>query len=303
MNAAKTALLLAGLTALLAGLGMILDRALGTGGIMFILFAGIGIVMNWVSYFYSDKIVLKMYNAREVSPAEAPELHQIVDRLCARTQLPKPRVCIIPMDVPNAFATGRNPKHGVVACTQGIMRILSWEELEGVIAHELGHIRNRDTLVSTVAASIAGAIGVIANFLQWGAIFGGGNRDENGGNPLVLLLMAILAPIAAMIVQMAISRTREFGADRAAAEMTGNPDALASALRRLESYAKNYPIQAPQAQGTQHMFIINPFKGSGMSELFSTHPPTEKRVAALAALRGKVARPVAGGPPPVPAGY
>jgi len=294
MNAMKTALLLASLTALLGLMGMGLDRFLGTGGLMTVLFLGVGIVMNWVSYFYSDKIVLKMYKAREVSPAEAPQLHQMVDTLCAWAKLPKPKVCIVPTDVPNAFATGRNPEHGVVAVTEGILRALSYEELEGVVAHELGHIKHRDTLVSTVAASIAGAIGMLANIGQFGLFFGGGNREE-GGNPFVLLIMAMLAPIIAMMVQMAISRTREYGADRGAVEMTGNPDAMARALQRIEGFAKNY--QMPATQGTQHMFIINPLSG-GLGGLFSTHPPTEKRVAAIMALKQQgVGRNM---PPPIP---
>ncbi len=299
MGVIKTAFLLASLTALLGLMGMMLDRFLGTGGIMTILFLGIGIVMNWVSYFYSDKIVLKMYKARVVTPAEAPQLHQMVDTLCARTGLPKPKVAIVPTEVPNAFATGRNPKNAVVAVTEGILRALSYEELEGVVAHELGHVKNRDTLVSTVAASIAGAIGMLANIGQWGLFFGGGGSDEEGGgNPFVLIIMMILAPIVAMVVQMAISRTREFGADRFAVESTGNPDAMANALRRIQNFAQSYKM--PAAQGTQHMFIINPLSGGGMSQLFSTHPPTEKRIAAIMALKAKgVGR--ATMPPPIPA--
>lgn len=295
MNGVKTAFLLASLTALLGLLGMAMDRFLGTGGVLTVGFLAFGIVMNWVSYFYSDKIVLKMYRAQEVTPAEAPQLHQAVDNLCARMGLPKPKVCIVPSDVPNAFATGRNPEHGVVAVTQGIMRALSYEELEGVLAHELGHIRNRDTLVSTVAASIAGAISMLANMGQWGLFLGGG-RDREGGNPFIGLIMLILAPIVAALVQMAISRTREYGADRAAVETTGNPDAMASALRRIESYAQNYAM--PTAQGTQHMFIINPLRGHGISELFSTHPPTEKRIAAIMALGRQPRRGAM--PPPIP---
>lgn len=282
MGVAKTAFLLMSLTALLGLIGMGLDQFMGTGGIMTVLFLGIGIVTNWVSYFYSDKIVLKMYKAREVSPTEAPQLHAMVDRIAARMNLPKPKVCIVPTDVPNAFATGRNPEHGVVAMTEGIMRALNPDELEGVVAHELAHIRNRDTLISTVAASIAGAIGMLANIGQFGLIFGG-NRDQNGGNPLVMLLMIIVAPMIAMMMQMAISRTREYGADRAAVEATGNPEAMANALRRIESFARNYEM--PTAQGTQHMFIINPLTGGGISQLFSTHPPTDKRIAAIMALR------------------
>jgi len=286
MNAAKTAMLLAGLTALLAGMGMVLDRVMGTGGLMFTIFLLFGIVTNWVSYFYSDKIVLKLYKARVVTPQEAPELHEMIDRLCAKINIPKPKVCIIPTDTPNAFATGRNPQHAAVAATEGILRLLSREELEGVMAHELGHVRNRDTLVSTVAASISGAIGALAQAGQFGMIFGGSGRDREGANPIVLLIMLILAPMIAMFVQMAISRTREFGADRAAAEMTGNPDALASALQRLEAYARRAPM--PAVEGTQHMFIINPLKGSDVASLFSTHPPTAKRVEALGRIKAEM---------------
>ena len=228
-----------------------------------------------------------MYRAREVTPAEAPQLHQMVDTLCARMKLPKPRVCIVPTEVPNAFATGRNPEHGVVAVTDGILRALNYEELEGVVAHELGHIRNRDTLVSTVAASIAGAISMMANMGQWGMMFGGGNR-ENGGNPIVAIVMLLLAPIVAMLVQMAISRTREYGADRAAVEATGNADAMANALRRIESFATNYKM--PTAEGTQHMFIINPLAGGGLHALFSTHPPTAKRIEAIMKLKNQTGR-------------
>lgn len=283
MNGLKTTFLLASMTSLLGLLGLALDKFMGTGGLLMVLFLGFGIVMNWVSYFYSDKIVLKMYKAREVTPAEAPDLHQMVDTLCGRMGLPKPKVCIVPTEVPNAFATGRNPEKGVVACTEGIMRALSYEELEGVVAHELGHIRNRDTLVSTVAASIAGAISMLANMGQFGMLFGGGRDREGGGNPIFALLLLFLAPFVAMLVQMAISRTREFGADRAAVEATGNPDAMANALRRIESYAKNY--QMPTAEGTQHMFIINPLSGGGLHALFSTHPPTAKRIEAIMKLK------------------
>ena len=281
LNIAKTALLMAGLTALLAACGLLLDRFLGTGGLMMIAFTLIGVATNWISYFYSDTIVLKMYGAKEVTPAESPQLHQIVDRICARASLPKPKVCIIPIDVPNAFATGRNPKNAAVACTHGILRALTWEELEGVIAHELGHIRNRDTLIATVAASIAGLIGSLAHVAQFGMLFGGhSNSEEGNGNPFALLLMILLAPIMAMIIQMAISRTREFAADRAAAQLTGNPDALARALQRLESYARTYPL-GREAEATQHLFIINPLTGKDMMHWFSTHPSTEDRIKAL----------------------
>jgi heat shock protein HtpX len=290
MNVLKTSFLLAALTALLGGFGLILDGAFGTGGIMTVGFLVFGIIMNWASYWFSDSIVLKMYGAQVVTEREAPDLHAMTRRLVQRAGMPMPRLAIIPTDMPNAFATGRDPEHGVVAVTEGILRVLNTEELEGVIAHELGHIRNRDTLVSTVAASIAGSIGTLANVAQFGAMFGvgGGHQDneEGGGGalaPLVMIIMAIVAPIIALILQMAVSRTREFGADRAAAEMTRNPAALASALRQLE-YAAEHGMEAAAATvrpGTQHMFIVSPMVGGGLAKLFSTHPPTEERIAAL----------------------
>lgn len=308
MNRMKTTLLLASMTALLAFLGWLLDRILGTGGLMMAAFFGLGIIMNWVSYFYSDKLILKMYHAREVSPAEAPELHRMIDRLVARIGIPKPKVCIIPTDMPNAFATGRNPEHAAVAATEGILRILTPEELEGVMAHELGHVKNRDTLVQTVAATIAGAIGMLASSARWGMMFGmgGGGRDDReggGSNPLfaiLLMIFSFLAPILALLAQMAISRTREFGADRAAAEMTSRPESLASALMRLESYAMRRPTEVPT--GTQHLFIVNPFAGHKAMHLFSTHPPTEARVAALREIQTELltGRRTAGPPPPPP---
>lgn len=286
MNVFKTYMLLGVLTAILTAIGWGLDQMLGTGGMMMMAFLMLGIITNWISYFFSDKIVLKMYRAQEVSPAEAPELHEIVERISRTAGIPKPKVCIIPTDVPNAFATGRNPANGVVACTNGIMNALNWKELEGVIAHELGHIRNRDTLVATVAATLAGAIGMMSNMGQFGLFWGGGRHsddsDGDGGNPLMLiltLLLIIFAPIIAMLVQMAISRTREFGADRAAAELTRNPEGLASALEKLDAYAHRY--QMPASPGTAHLFIVNPLSGASVRTLFSTHPSTEDRVRRL----------------------
>lgn len=287
MNGLKTTALLAALTALLAAFGWLLDRVLGTGGIMMAMFFGFGIIMNWVSYFYSDKLILKMYNAKVVTPEEAPELHRIIDRLVARSGLPKPKVCIIPTDVPNAFATGRNPQNAAVAATEGIMRALSPDELEGVMAHELAHVKNRDTLIQTVAATIAGAIGMLASVSRWGMLLGGGRSEGQGSNPvfmILLLVLSFLAPFLAIMAQMAISRSREFGADRGGAEMSGKPEALASALMRLESFAQRHPMQVPA--GTQHLFIVNPFAGHKVMNLFSTHPPTEARVAALRELQG-----------------
>ncbi|RME98039.1 MAG: protease HtpX, partial [Alphaproteobacteria bacterium] len=225
------------------------------------------------------KMVLRMYGARQVSEAEAPELVQMVRTLAQRAGLPMPKVFIIEQDQPNAFATGRNPENGVVAVTTGIMRILSREELEGVIAHELAHIRNRDILVATVAAAIAGAISYLAQIAQWGLIFGAGRDDEEGGNPLAALVMMIVAPIAALLVQMAISRVREFGADRGGAAIAGNPQYLASALKKLHMASQRIPLAANPA--TSHLFIVNPLAGGGMAKLFSTHPPIEERIARL----------------------
>lgn len=250
-----------------------------------LIFLVMGIAMNWVSYFYSDKIVLKMYNAQQVSPEEAPQLHQIVERVAQEAGIPKPKVYIVQDEVPNAFATGRNPQHGVVAVTTGILNALTWRELEGVLAHEMGHVKNRDTLISTVAATIAGAIGSLAQFGHMGLLFGGGGRNQGeggGGNPLTFIvgmITVVVAPIIAMMVQMAISRTREYGADATGAHFTGDPGALANALEKIDAYA--HREQMPVTPGTQHMFIINPLSGSSMSSLFSTHPPTEERVKRL----------------------
>jgi len=244
----------------------------GTGGMMLAFLVAAG--LNLVSYWYSGSIVLRMYNAEEVTRAEAPELHEMVDRLRRRADLPMPKVCIIPQDQPNAFATGRNPDHAVVAVTKGIMNTLDREELEGVIAHELAHIKNRDMLTSTVAATLAAAITLLARF---GFFFG---RDRGG--LITSLLMMILAPLAAMLIQMAISRSREYAADRDGAEIAGNPMGLANALRRMEQVAEQRPMQGAN-EATSHMFIVNPFSGgmSGLRSLFSTHPPTEERIGRL----------------------
>jgi heat shock protein HtpX len=240
-------------------------------------------VMNFISYWFSDKIVLKTYGGKEVSPEEAPRFHAIVDRLIARANLPKPKLYLLPGDSPNAFATGRNPNHAAVAATEGILKLMSDEELEGVIAHELAHVANRDILISSVAATIAGAITFLATMARWGALFGGygvGGRDErNGGNVVTLLLTAILAPIAAMIVQMAISRSREFAADATGARFAGQPYGLAKALEKLDAASKRPPMAATQA--TAHMFIVAPFTGSAIMNLFSTHPPIEERIRRL----------------------
>ena len=268
-NGVKTALLLGALSGLLLLIG---ELAGGANGLMMAFV--IAVIMNFGSYWFSDKIVLRMYHAQPVGP-EHP-LHQMTARLAQRASLPMPKVYVIPDSSPNAFATGRNPSHAAVAATQGIIQALSEAELEGVIAHELAHVKNRDILTSSIAATIAAAIMMFARF----AMFFGGNRDrEGGGNPIALLAMVILAPFAAMIVQMWISRTREFAADATGAEIAGNPYGLANALQKIEAIAKRVPMDANPA--TAHMFIVKPFSGGGLANLFSTHPSTAARVEAL----------------------
>ena len=269
-NGLKTALLLGALSGMLLLIGELLGGA--NGLIMAFAFAAI---MNLGSYWFSDKIVLRMYRAQEVSASHP--LYQMTERLVRRANLPMPKVYVIPDSSPNAFATGRNPSHAAVAATQGIIQALSEHELEGVIAHELAHVRNRDILISSVAATIAAAIMMVARM----AMFMGGSRDERGGgaNPIVLLGMMILAPVAAMLIQMAISRSREFAADATGAAIAGNPYGLADALRKIEAIAKRVPLEANPA--TAHMFIVKPFTGGGLMSLFSTHPPTEARIRAL----------------------
>lgn len=273
MAGIKTAALLGGLSALF----LLIGGALGGQNGMMIAFV-FAIITNVGSYWFSDRIVLRMYRATEVGQ-EHP-LYQTTARLAQRAGLPMPKVYIIPDMSPNAFATGRNPQHAAVAATEGILRILSQAELEGVIAHELAHVRNRDILISTVAATIAAAVMMLANMAQWGMMFAG-SRDsrEDGPNPLVLLVTAILAPFAAMLIQAAISRQREFAADRTGAEIAGSPMGLAQALRRIEGAARQIPMDANPA--TAHMFIMKPFSLQGMAGLFSTHPPTEARIQAL----------------------
>jgi heat shock protein HtpX len=272
-NGLKTALLLGALSGLLLLIG---DYFGGQGGL--ILAFGFAILMNLGSYWFSDKIVLRMYRAQEVGPSHP--LYQMTERLARRANLPMPKVYIIPDQSPNAFATGRNPQHAAVAATEGIMRVLSESELEGVIAHELAHVKHRDILISSIAATIAAAIMMFARMAMYAGMFGGG-RDERDGhsNPIALLAMMILAPVAAMMIQMAISRSREFAADAGAARITGNPYGLADALRKIEAIAKRVPLDANPA--TAHMFIMKPFSGQGLMSLFSTHPPTEARVQAL----------------------
>ncbi|HPE62805.1 MAG TPA: zinc metalloprotease HtpX [Methanothrix sp.] len=277
MNGIRTTLLLASLT----GLMLLIGGALGgRGGMMIALL--FSLVMNMGTYWYSDKIVLKMYHAKEVTPAGSPELYGIVRGLVDRAKMPMPKVYIVDTPMANAFATGRNPSHAAVAVTTGIMRILDRNELEAVVAHELSHVRNRDTLISSVAATIAGVITFIANMAQWALIFGGGN-DEDGGNIVSILAMAILAPIAALIIQMAISRSREFGADAGGAELSGHPMALASALSKLDMASGRAPVDVNPS--TAHIFIVNPLKGKKLASLFSTHPSTEERIARLSAMQ------------------
>ena len=280
-NVLKTGFLLAVLTCLVVLVGQAIG---GQQGMFIALVLALG--MNFFSYWFSDKMVLAMYRAQPVDEASAPELFAMVRTLATRAQIPMPRVYIIPTDTPNAFATGRNPEHAAVAATEGIMRILNREELEGVIAHELSHVKNRDTLIMTIAAALAGAITYLAHMAQWAAIFGGSRRDseeEGGGGGMIgALALAILAPIAAMLVQLAISRSREFHADETGARIAGKPWGLASALEKLEQASKAIPMDATPA--TAHLFIVNPLSGSMLRSLFSTHPSTEERVARLRAM-------------------
>lgn len=270
MNNIKTLFLLVTLTLILITAGAALG---GKQGMTIALVFALG--MNFFAYWYSDKIVLKMYGAREVTDAEAPELYGIVRRLVQKGGMPMPKVYIIHQDQPNAFATGRNPNHAAVAVTTGIMHILTREELQGVIGHELAHIKHRDILISTIAATIAGAISYLAYF----AMFFGHGDDDDSGNPIVALLMFIISPIAALIIQMAISRSREYAADEGGARIAGNPHNLAGALRKLHSASKKIPMKANPA--TSHMFIVNPLSGGGLTKLFSTHPPIEERISKL----------------------
>ena len=276
MKMLKTTLLLGMLTGILVLVGQIMG---GTSGMILAFF--FAIIMNFGSYWYSDTIVLKMYKAKEVSSSEAPALHEIVENLATKADIPMPKVYIVNDNSPNAFATGRDPKHAAVAATTGILRLLTKEELEGVLGHELAHVKNRDTLISAIAATIAGVITMIAMWARWAAIFGGfgGDRDNGGSNIITFLALAILAPIAAMIVQLAISRSREYVADEAGAKICGNPHYLATALQKLERGAVAMPMDANPS--TAHMFIVNPLKGGMMKKLFSTHPPTSERVARL----------------------
>jgi heat shock protein HtpX len=282
MNTVKTIGLMVFLTVLLIFVGGAIG---GRNGMVFaFVFATL---MNFGAYWFSDKIVLRMYRAQPVSDAQAPELHAIVRNLVQKAGMPMPKVYIIPSEAPNAFATGRNQEHAVVAVTEGIMKILNRDELAGVIAHELAHIRHRDMLTGTIVATIAGAISMLAQMAQWAMIFGGGRRDsDDDGSPIAALVMMIVAPIAAMLVQMAISRTREYEADKGGAGLVGNPYGLANALLKLERGAQVVPMDANPA--TAHMFIVNPLSGKGLIKLFSTHPPIEERVKRLKEMAGRI---------------
>lgn len=277
-NTFKTAVLLGALTGLLVVFGNFFGGQQG----MVIAFA-FALLMNFGAYWFSDRIVLAMYKAREVSEAEAPELVAMVRGLAQRARLPMPRVYVIPTPSPNAFATGRSPRHAAVAVTEGILGLMDREELEGVLAHELAHVRNRDTLISTIAATLAGVIMMLANMARWAAFFGGGRDEEDRGGVVGLVVMAVLAPFAALLIQMAISRAREYLADATAAQVTKKPGALASALERLQQASQRLPLQANPA--TAHLFIVNPLSGRSLLGLFSTHPPVEERVARLRAMR------------------
>ena len=280
MNTLKTTVLMA----LLMGIMIAVGGAFGgRGGAMLMLIFSLG--FNFVTYWFSDTIVLKTYNAQEVDAQSAPQLYGLVERLAANAELPMPRVYIVNSGTPNAFATGRNPSHAAVAVTTGLMNALSYEEIGGVLAHELSHVKHRDTLISCVAAAMAGVISTIANIAQWAAIFGAGRSsdDDNGGGIVGLIVTVVIAPIAAALIQMAISRSREYDADKSGGEICGDPNALADALEKIEYYSLHGPTLAHASTTTAHMCIINPLAGSKqtMANLFSTHPPTQERIARL----------------------
>jgi len=278
-NVFKTALLLAVLTAMLVLIGGAIGGRHGMAIALVMAF-----VMNFVSYWWSDKIVLAMYGAQPVDEATAPDLYSMVRRLATKAGVPMPKVYVIPSEQPNAFATGRNPSHAAVAVTEGIMRILDMEELEGVLAHEMSHVINRDVLIGTIAATLAGAITYLAHMAQWAAFMGGGRSDDDEGpSPIAMVLMAVIAPIAAMLVQLAVSRSREFHADATGARLAGRAYPLAKALEKLDMASRAIPMNANPA--TAHLFIMNPLRGESLMRLFSTHPSTEERIARLRAMR------------------
>jgi heat shock protein HtpX len=273
----KTTLLLGVMTALIIWIGHLFG---GRQGMVLAFILAMG--MNFFSYWYSDKIVLKMYRAREVSPQENPELYQMVRQIAQNADLPVPRLYIIPNPSPNAFATGRNPEHAVLAVTEGLIKLMNRDEIAGVLSHEMAHVKNRDILIGSIAATMAGAVMILASMARWAAIFGGGRDDDNGGGGLGgigLIVMSILAPIAALLIQMAISRSREYHADATGAGFLGQPEGLARALEKLGAYSRKVPMEANPS--TAHMFIVNPLSGRNMAGLFSTHPPLEERIARL----------------------
>ena len=282
MNRIKTFLLLTGLTLIMMWIGSLIGGQQG----MIIAF-GMAVAMNFFSYWFSDRIVLKAYKAQPISEPEAPELYAMVRSLALEAGLPLPRICVIPSDTPNAFATGRNPQHAVVAVTRGIVNLLSPRELRGVLAHELSHIKNRDILIGSIAATMAGAIMILASMTRFSAIMGGGdNQQGRGGNMVLALLISLLAPLAAVLIQMAVSRSREYLADASGAAISHDPQALASALSKLEQAGRQLPMQQATPQ-TAHMFTVNPLTGGGLASLFSTHPPIEERVARLQQMAGQ----------------
>jgi heat shock protein HtpX len=288
MNQLKTAFLLVAMTVLLVLVGRIL---LGTGGLYWAL--ALAIVLNGTAYWFSDRIALASARAREVSEAEAPMLYRLADRLAAQYRVPRPRVYVSPDPSPNAFATGRNPAHAAICVNEGLFRILDEEELYGVLAHEFGHVRNRDILISSVVAVIAGAITLIANVAQWGLMFGGyggrDNREQGAGGAVAAILTILLAPLAALLIQLAVSRSREYQADRTGAEVSGDPMALASALRKLQRATQAVPSQTAQP-AFAHLYIVNPLSGQTLSGLFSTHPPIEERIRRLEEMAGGIRR-------------
>lgn len=283
MNTLKTGLLMAALTALFIVCGHLLGGSIGV-----VIAVALALIMNIGAFWFSDKLVLKMTRAQPVTPEQAPDLYAMTARLAERADIPMPRLFIVPDPSPNAFATGRSPKHGVVAVNEGLLRMLNRDEVEGVVAHEIAHIKHRDTLTSAIVATVAGAISGIANIAQFAAIFGiGGSGDDDSPNPLALLLMAIVAPLAAMIIQFAVSRSREFAADRTAAELVGSPRGLQNALWKLHNGVEAIPGHTSPAMA--QMCIVNPLHGGAILSLFSTHPPVEKRIEKLAELERQVA--------------
>jgi len=282
MNRLRTAILLGGLTGLLMLVGGMFGGRTGV-----IIAFSVAVMMNFASYWFSDRIVLSLYRARPVTEQEAPKLYGLVRELSLRAGLPMPRVSVIPGKTPNAFATGRDEHHAVIAVTEGILDLLSRDELAGVLSHELTHVKNRDILIGSIAATLAGAVMLLANMARWAAIFGVGGDDDDGGGIIGLLVTAIVAPIAAMMIQMAVSRSREYMADEGGARISGNPEGLASALEKLSQTSRRAPMKANPS--TAHLFIVNPLKPQSMATLFSTHPPIEKRIERLHRMAGRPA--------------